>query len=97
MTAVILLLLHTVVMLSDKTTGEIPIIAHILFLKEKFFFKDVWLDGHVWLCLILDVTECVKDWNSHICMVNLEKKAKFKHSSVKLLSLNLTATCSGTP
>lgn len=65
--------------------------------KRKVLFKDVWLDGHVWLCLILDVTECVKDWNSHICMVNLEKKAKFKHSSVKLLSLNLTATCSGTP
>lgn len=53
--------------------------------KRKGLFKDVWLDGHVWLCLILDVTECVKDWNSHICMVNLEKKAKFKHSSVKLL------------
>lgn len=39
LTAVILLLLHTVVMLSDKTTGEIPIIAQILFLKEKVYLR----------------------------------------------------------
>lgn len=93
MTAVILLLLHTVAMLSDKTTEEIPVIAQILFLKEKFYLR---MCGHIWLCLILDVIKCAKDWNSYICMVNLEKKAKFKHSSVKL-SLNLTAAYSGTP